>query len=418
MLRIPVIALFCLSFSPSRSQQVKAIAIGDDFPAIPPAAALNHSDSSINLSDYKDKLLILDFWATWCTACIRTFPKMDSLQQDFIKDIKIVLINISDSSDKINSFLVRYKQRRGVSLGLPTIWRDPNLLTLLPRTSIPHYAWVHKGRLIATTGPDEITASNISAILRNSIVRFRMKKDILDYDGNRPLLENGNGGDSAAFSFKTFFARELPGMDNGYFEKKTGLHRRQAYINFSISELFSIISGIPPYAILLDIPDAAVHLGPGRPLFSYEITGPVDTPDPVMTALSLQDLNRYLNVSSIIRNQKIPVYRLVMLAKRRKAKYDTAQASFVYNDDNTVLQFNRKQIRFLVSHLNFGPTEYPARAPFVDETGYKGTITVAIPAEARTNVTLLRQILAKEGIRVKKGKKKMKVCIIKDSRSH
>jgi hypothetical protein len=47
-----------------------------------------------------------------------------------------------------------------------------------------------------------------------------------------------------------------------------------------------------------------------------------------MTALSLQDLNRYLNVSSTIRNQKINVYRLAMSAKRRKAQYDTAGASF------------------------------------------------------------------------------------------
>ncbi|HTE26009.1 TlpA family protein disulfide reductase [Flavitalea sp.] len=415
MLRITIFALISLSSISASSQQVKAIAIGEEFPSIPKANALNHIDSVINLSDYQNKLLILDFWATWCSSCIGGFPKLDSLQKTYTNDLKIVLVNVSDSPGKIDSFLAKYKQRRGRALGLPTIWDNSEITAMLPHRSIPHYGWVHKGRLIATTGTDEITGKNISAVLDGKTVQFRMKKDIFNFDRNRPMLENGNGGDSAAFRFRSLFAAELQGMNSVYFERKTEHHRRKAYVNLSMAQLFSVMTGIQPYGILLDLPEASMHTGPGNPLFCYEITGPVDTQNDVMTAFSIEDLNRYLNVTASIRFKKIPVYRLVMSAKRKKVAYDTTHSSFMENEEHTELQFNRKKIRFLISHLNYGPTEYPARMPFIDETGYEGTITVAIPDEAIRNISLLRNILAKEGIRVKKGKRNMKVCIIRSN---
>jgi thiol-disulfide isomerase/thioredoxin len=32
---------------------------------------------------FNGKLMILDFWATWCGACISKFPKLDSLQKKY-----------------------------------------------------------------------------------------------------------------------------------------------------------------------------------------------------------------------------------------------------------------------------------------------------------------------------------------------
>lgn len=44
----------------------------------------NLTDStSFNLSDYRGKVVLLNFWATWCSPCIREMPELDSLQQKF-----------------------------------------------------------------------------------------------------------------------------------------------------------------------------------------------------------------------------------------------------------------------------------------------------------------------------------------------
>ena len=55
--------------------------------------AKNQKD--INLEDYKGKLLILNFWATWCAPCREEMPSLDSLQSDNrLNNLKVFPINI------------------------------------------------------------------------------------------------------------------------------------------------------------------------------------------------------------------------------------------------------------------------------------------------------------------------------------
>ena len=50
----------------------------------------------VNLDDFKGKLLILNFWATWCSPCREEMPSLDRLQSNSsFKNIKIFPINIS-----------------------------------------------------------------------------------------------------------------------------------------------------------------------------------------------------------------------------------------------------------------------------------------------------------------------------------
>ena len=38
------------------------------------------NQKDVNLSNYKEKLLILNFWATWCAPCKEEMPSLDNLQ--------------------------------------------------------------------------------------------------------------------------------------------------------------------------------------------------------------------------------------------------------------------------------------------------------------------------------------------------
>ena len=40
----------------------------------------------VKLSNLKGKIVIIDFWATWCTPCISSFPTMDRLVNQYKKD--------------------------------------------------------------------------------------------------------------------------------------------------------------------------------------------------------------------------------------------------------------------------------------------------------------------------------------------
>jgi len=61
---------------------------------------------NIDLVDYRGKLLILNFWATWCAPCREEMPSLDSLQANIVlSNLKIFPINIGhENLSKSESF--------------------------------------------------------------------------------------------------------------------------------------------------------------------------------------------------------------------------------------------------------------------------------------------------------------------------
>ena len=64
------------------------------------------NDYDVNLDDFKGKLLILNFWATWCAPCREEMPSLDDLQSNGNFDnLKIFPINIGQENfSKSDSF--------------------------------------------------------------------------------------------------------------------------------------------------------------------------------------------------------------------------------------------------------------------------------------------------------------------------
>ena len=66
----------------------------------------DENQKDVDLADYKGKLLILNFWATWCAPCKEEMPSLDNLQAIIgLNDLKIFPINISEENlSKSESF--------------------------------------------------------------------------------------------------------------------------------------------------------------------------------------------------------------------------------------------------------------------------------------------------------------------------
>ena len=69
---------------------------------------LDKKDQKIKINEFKGKLLLLNFWATWCAPCKEEMPSLDKLQANPELDkIKIFAINIGkENSDKANKFFL------------------------------------------------------------------------------------------------------------------------------------------------------------------------------------------------------------------------------------------------------------------------------------------------------------------------
>jgi thiol-disulfide isomerase/thioredoxin len=69
---------------------------------------LDKNDQKININEYTGKLLILNFWASWCEPCKEEMPSLDKLQANpELDNIKIFAINIGkENLEKVNKFFV------------------------------------------------------------------------------------------------------------------------------------------------------------------------------------------------------------------------------------------------------------------------------------------------------------------------
>ena len=62
-------------------------------------------EKEIWINDYKGKIIILNFWASWCAPCKEEMPSLDKLQANTNLDIKVFPVNIgNDSLEKAKKF--------------------------------------------------------------------------------------------------------------------------------------------------------------------------------------------------------------------------------------------------------------------------------------------------------------------------
>jgi len=69
--------------------------------------------ADVALKDYEGKLLLLDFWATWCAPCVKIMPELQKLHDTYSEnDFLVVGVSIDEDKDAIKKIRKFIKKRK------------------------------------------------------------------------------------------------------------------------------------------------------------------------------------------------------------------------------------------------------------------------------------------------------------------
>jgi len=123
-----LIYTFCFSVFSSISQSnvdvpLKNLVINENPKPITSLIFEDYNGEKTDLKNYHGKLMILNFWATWCAPCKKEMPSLDRLSQnDNFKNLQVLAVNLEEPNrEKTKKFF------KNLNIKKLKVFFDPNL---------------------------------------------------------------------------------------------------------------------------------------------------------------------------------------------------------------------------------------------------------------------------------------------------
>ncbi|MCA5004055.1 TlpA family protein disulfide reductase [Sphingobacterium bovistauri] len=263
-----ILSIFAFSSNVLIAQDVQnesiQLNIGDTIPMelwTAPLKYINSNNESkhMTLNDYKNhKLIILDFWASWCSSCLESIYKGNKLRKEFNDEIIIIPVNNAkftrDNSDKILSSLKRISEKDFVPF---TIVDNGTISNYFPHYSLPHLVWINsEGVIEASSHSIALNYSAIKELIVNNKNTILIKSDNLEFDKNKKIVEQFKIQNSDIINSSIFFSSYIEMLPiiagNFYNNGDESIYRVCNYsltyfINIAYREKYPSINRIKPY---------------------------------------------------------------------------------------------------------------------------------------------------------------------------
>lgn len=301
-------AMLCLSVS--NAQPHRPLSIGDSVPDLALHHILNAPFSESSLNNFKDRVLILDFFATWCSPCVAMLPRLDSLQKSMGDTLQVLVIT-DEKPAVVNRFLNRTKR-----IHLPIITSDTLLKKWFPHKLLPHEVWISRGRVAVISHPESINAGNIRQLATSGILSVPVKSDLFQFNRNKPIMENQVIQQQARSLYASRLLAHIPGLAgmSGISWDTVHAQQRRYFINVSLTTLYKQAIGnrIPLNRWILNIrnreafekPAAETILWRNNNTYCYEQSAPMNTAQEKLNSRMLADLDQQFNWNSAIETRK------------------------------------------------------------------------------------------------------------------
>jgi len=101
--RSPIVTLIAAILLTYGKQCRAELKIGDRFPDL-----VTQKLEGKLPADLKGKIVLVDFWASWCAPCALSFPVMENLQKNYPDHLVIIAISVDEKPAKMEMFLKKH----------------------------------------------------------------------------------------------------------------------------------------------------------------------------------------------------------------------------------------------------------------------------------------------------------------------
>lgn len=99
---LPFALFFLLAFAPGCDRGAHPAQTG----RVAPDFTVSDGTSTVHLSSYRGRVVLLNFWATWCPPCIQEMPALIQLHHEH-PELAIVAVSIDEDPEAYSRFLLR-----------------------------------------------------------------------------------------------------------------------------------------------------------------------------------------------------------------------------------------------------------------------------------------------------------------------
>jgi thiol-disulfide isomerase/thioredoxin len=126
------------------------------------------SGREVSLSDFRGKVVLLDFWATWCGPCLMAIPHLNSLQEKYAADgFEILGINLDQrDAASLLHFAETMKISYTVLIGTPDVVSKYGVNPLPTTFLIDRQGRLRSQAIGFSQALHEKTASEIEGLLK------------------------------------------------------------------------------------------------------------------------------------------------------------------------------------------------------------------------------------------------------------
>ncbi|WP_257667274.1 TlpA family protein disulfide reductase [Parapedobacter tibetensis] len=232
------------------NDSIKPLQIGDTIPEYLwhlPLQVVNQPEKkeTITLNDYRGKLIILDFWGTYCTTCIFNMPYLHGLANKSGGALAVLPVT-PEKRDYVARFL--NNNARLKTLSISSIVQDQTLRHTFPTQTLPHLVLIDQhGRIRTITQAEYLNDSLIAKLAAGSQdVYIPLKREGL----SRPLMDVASAYSDTRINGNVYYSAVSGFIDGITHTMKRSVDSAQRLMHYtvtntSVAKLYTTALGSP-----------------------------------------------------------------------------------------------------------------------------------------------------------------------------